>query len=139
MSRFSPGLILAFLISASNAEPKSDQVVSQLQKLCGDCHGAKKQKGKFALHDIGAKMAGSDIERWEKILEMLSIGDMPPEDEPQPGVEEKKQIIQWITEELQKVGHGPVKGTELPPKYGNRVDHDALFSGEHKGPAYTTS
>jgi hypothetical protein len=91
------------------------------------------------LHDIGAKMAGADIERWEKILEMLSISDMPPEDELQPGVEEKKQIIQWITEELRKVGHGPVKGTELHPKYGNRVDHDALFSGEHKGPANTTS
>jgi len=85
MSRFSLGFILAFLIFATIAKgAPGEQVVSQLQKLCADCHGAKKQKGKFALHDIGAKMAGADIERREKILEMLSIGDMPPEDEPQP-------------------------------------------------------
>ena len=141
MTRYSTGLLSAFLLFASiaNAAPTGDHVVSHLQKLCADCHGAKKQKGKFALHDIQPTMEGQDIERWEKILEMLSIGDMPPEEEPQPSLDDKKMLLKWITQELRKVGHGPVKGTELRPKYGNRVDHDALFSGEHKGPAFTTS
>ena len=82
---------------------------------------------------------GRDIERWEKILEMMSLGDMPPEDEEQLAPTERKAIVEWLTKELQAVGRGPVEGSEHFPRHGNRIDHDALFSGEHKGPAYTTS
>lgn len=84
-------------------------------------------------------MSGPDIEKWEKVLEMLSIGDMPPEDEPQPSAVEKAHLIKWIEGALEDAGLRESKGALALPGHGNRVDHDALFSGEHKGPAYTTS
>jgi hypothetical protein len=56
-----------------------------LAKHCVKCHGEKKQKADLVLHDIdGVVTTGKDIIRWEKVLEMVSLGDMPPEDEAQP-------------------------------------------------------
>ena len=44
----------------------------------------------------------------EKALEMIAIGDMPPDDaDPQPAAAERKWIAQWITVELKKIGRGP--------------------------------
>ena len=130
----------AGVVSAAAEETDAGSVVPLLQQLCADCHGEKKQKAKFALHDIDPDIAGGgDIERWEKILEMLSIGDMPPEDEKQPTAKQREQAVAWITDELKKIGRGPVEGSEVLPEHGNRIDHEALFSGEHKGPAYTRS
>ena len=132
--------LLALAAAHSAAAATADSVVPFLQNLCADCHGEKKQKAKFALHDINPDIAGGkDIERWEKILEMVSIGDMPPEDETQPTDAQRDTLVNWLTEELQKIGRGPIAGSEKLPKFGNRVDHDKLFSGEHKGPAYTSS
>jgi len=88
--QFHPSL-RALLIVAGGLVPamaeKSDSalVVPFLQEHCVDCLEEKKQKAKFALSDINPDIAGGgDLERWEKILEMISIGDMPPEDEVQP-------------------------------------------------------
>ena len=121
-------------------DSQAERFVPLLQELCADCHGEEKQKAKFALHDIDPDVSGGkDIERWEKILEMVSLGEMPPEDEPQPGREQRQQLVDWLTGELQQIGRGPVAGAGELPEAGNRIDHEALFSGEHRGPAYTSS
>ncbi len=104
---------LAVLLAAALsvcAEPPvsvgSAETLAFLKKHCVACHGPDKQKGRFALHDLGGTGAGPDLERREKILEMVSIGDMPPEDEPQPTREERAALVDWITGRLQAAGHG---------------------------------
>ena len=120
--------------------PDGKDLLPVLMERCASCHGEKKQKGKFALHDINPDIAGGkDVERWEKILEMVSLGDMPPEDEKQLTTAQRDVLVQWLTTELRGVGRDPVEGSEHLPAHGNRLDHNALFSGEHQGPAYTTS
>lgn len=60
--------------------PFQTKVQPFLRAYCVECHNADKAKADFRLDDIkGAITAGRDTERWEKALEMLSIGDMPPE------------------------------------------------------------
>ena len=131
---------ILFLIAGSVSADEGDSSVQLLSRFCIDCHNAKTHKAEFALHDINPDIAsGDDLERWEKILEMVSIGDMPPEDKPQPTKEQRRRLVDWLTKELQEIGRGPVAGTEALPKFGNRIAHDSLFSGEHKGPAYTRS
>lgn len=140
MRRLFLGLFVFTIASAFLKADEAARFLPLLQQKCAGCHGEKKQKGKFALHDINPNFAaGGDIERWEKILEMVSIGDMPPEEEPQLEVNDREELVQWLTTELQKLGRGPDKLAQVLPQHGNRVDHNALFSGEHKGPAYTTS
>ena len=121
--------------------PFQTKVQPFLRTYCVECHNADKAKADFRLDDIeGAITAGRDTERWEKALEMLSIGDMPPEKaERQPAKAQRQQVAAWIKTELKKIGRGPDDARLNRPEFGNRVDHEALFSGEHKGPAWSPS
>ena len=142
-------LLLVMLISCWAVAPaaatdvlKDDgaMALAFLRKYCVECHGAGVAGADFSLHDVDTNIAGGqDLERWEKIRELVSIGDMPPEDALQPQKEQRDQLLTWLEKELQKVGRGPVAGQMQMPAFGNRVDHDSLFSGEHQGPASTQS
>ena len=53
-----------------------------LKEHCQGCHGAERQKGKFRVHDLSFSL--SDLptaDRWQKILNVLNAGEMPPEEE----------------------------------------------------------
>ncbi|MEM7013777.1 MAG: DUF1588 domain-containing protein [Verrucomicrobiota bacterium] len=105
---------------------------------CVACHNAEKAKAKFRVDDLDPTVSEpGDFERWEKVLELVSIGDMPPEDEPQPSKSERREFVDWLTNELAKSGRGPGEARNDHPKFGNRVDHEELFSGEHEGPSFS--
>jgi hypothetical protein len=108
-------------------------------QYCIECHGETKQKADFFLHDIDPLITnGKDVERWEKALEMISNGDIPPDKADEfPGRSERRTIESWIGAELKKIGRGPDEGRLARPEFGNRVDHEELFSGEHLGPAFS--
>ncbi|MFT5123327.1 MAG: hypothetical protein ACI97B_001960 [Verrucomicrobiales bacterium] len=49
---------------------------------CITCHNADKQKGKLRLDDLPFTIADIETaERWQKVLNVLNAGEMPPEDE----------------------------------------------------------
>ena len=101
-----------------------------LTQHCAGCHDDEKQKGKFFLHDIdGSVTGGKDTVRWEKILEMVSLGDMPPEDEPRPSKVDRNRVEGWISNELSKIDRGLDPAKLALPHQANRVDHEELFSG----------
>lgn len=55
------------------------------QEHCTSCHDAKKQKGKFRVDDLPFTISTvEDAERWQKVLNQMNSGNMPPEDEEQP-------------------------------------------------------
>ena len=111
-----------------------------LEQHCVKCHGEKKKKAKFFLHDIdGVITNGKDVVRWEKILEMVSLQDMPPEDEDQPSKTERSKVLGWITAELRKIDRGQDEGKLRLPHQANRINHEELFSGEHTGPSSSPS
>jgi hypothetical protein len=138
-------LVLEISVAAESAPADSSEsdaslfgahIAPFLSTYCVDCHGEKKQKAKFALHDIdGAISAGKDVVRWEKILEMVSLREMPPDDETQPSKLERAKIQTWVARELRKIGRGHDLGKLALPHQANRIDHDALFSGERHGPS----
>jgi len=108
-----------------------------LEKYCASCHNQDKAKAKFRVDDISPDIAGGkDIVRWEKAQEMISLGDMPPSSaKNQPTEAERQALSGWIGVELKKVGRGKLEEALLHPDNGNRVPHEALFNGEHQGPA----
>jgi mono/diheme cytochrome c family protein len=56
-----------------------------LEDYCVKCHGAEKQKGKVRLDDLSFTITDlQTAERWQKILDQMNSGDMPPDDEKQP-------------------------------------------------------
>lgn len=69
------------------------------ETYCIKCHGPDKSKGNITLHTLdGDLAAGADgeMERWEKILEVMDLEEMPPEDEKQPTSAEREAVKGWI-------------------------------------------
>lgn len=53
-------------------------------------------KGKVDFSGIQTGADADDqFELWEKVAEMIEAGEMPPEDEPQLGADEKKRVLAW--------------------------------------------
>ena len=70
-------------------------------KYCVECHGPKKSKGDITLHTLdGAFELEQDLSHWEDVLEVLEVGEMPPEDEAQPTAQEREAIKKWIDNSL---------------------------------------
>lgn len=56
-----------------------------LKDYCVQCHGAEKQKGKFRVDDLPLVITDlASADRWQKVLNQMNSGDMPPDDEKQP-------------------------------------------------------
>ncbi len=65
-----------------------------LEKNCLGCHGPDKQKGKFRVDELTLAIADlPTAERWQKVLNALNSGDMPPEDETQPAPDTKADFL----------------------------------------------
>jgi len=69
--------------AADPAMPEKHRVL--FKEHCVSCHGPEKQKGKFRVDDLPLSITNVEIaEKWQKVLNALNSGDMPPEDEKQP-------------------------------------------------------
>lgn len=111
-----------------------------LKKHCLSCHGVNEPKGEFQVHDLlSGNFDPADAERWQNILEMVETGDMPPDKRSQPTLREREALKAAVNRQLEDYNVGKNAWEIELPRYANRVDHNALFSGEHKGPAYTAA
>ncbi len=72
-----------------------------LSEHCVRCHGEKKQKGNLRLdalpRDFAAPLSAS---HWADVMERISSGEMPPEEEPKPKAEDAARVVEWIAQQL---------------------------------------
>jgi len=74
-----------------------------LQKLCGDCHGAKKAKQDLQLSLLDHELAnGNDAETWQDVLDRVNLGEMPPPKAKQPTKAERRILVEWLTAGLRE-------------------------------------
>ena len=72
-----------------------------ISKFCVDCHNAKKDKGKIQLDNLTYKFNDvTSIHMWQDILDVLNVGEMPPEDEDQPSADELTKFIGEVAENI---------------------------------------
>ncbi|QDU26887.1 Planctomycete cytochrome C [Anatilimnocola aggregata] len=65
-----------------------------LRTSCQKCHGAEKQEGKFRVDDLPPVITNVEVaERWQKVLNALNSGEMPPEDEQQLDGKAKADLL----------------------------------------------
>jgi mono/diheme cytochrome c family protein len=74
-----------------------------LKRVCVGCHGSKKQKGKFRVDTLDPNLLkGKDVSWWLEVFDVISNGEMPPEDaEAQLTDSEKVQVVDWLSGEIQ--------------------------------------
>lgn len=132
------GILLSPSAAANQAPAFAPHAKQFFKAHCTKCHGEKKQKGNVTLHDLEAEFQSAPgSRRWLDVLSQLETGEMPPEDEKQPSLAQQEQIIADIKKQFHLAGN-PIELLRSAPKFGNYVDHEALFSGQHKGPSYST-
>lgn len=88
---------------AEEPDAYQSKVGPVFQKLCFSCHGETKQKGDLRIDALSADLVkGDDAETWQDVLDRLNLGDMPPRDAKQPTVAERRLLVDWLTQSLQK-------------------------------------
>lgn len=69
-----------------------------LKKYCFDCHNAEEKQGELDLARFqDVQQICADIRPWQRVVEMLRDGEMPPKDAtPQPEPDEMKSLQAWV-------------------------------------------
>lgn len=68
---------------------------------CLSCHNAEKQKGKVRLDDIAFSVDTVEkADLWQKVLNSINSGEMPPEDEKQPDPAAKTDFLDDLSRML---------------------------------------
>jgi hypothetical protein len=92
-----PGLLAAEAPSAPPRAEMHDRHRAFLEDHCKQCHGPEKQKGKFRVDDLPFAIEDlQNAERWQKILNSLNSGEMPPEEEQQPDRTRKADFLEEL-------------------------------------------
>lgn len=95
---------LLLAVPAHAAPPETgldDKHRALLREHCHSCHNAGKQKGKVRLDDIDFSV--DTVERadlWQKVLNSINSGEMPPEDETQPPADLKTEFLDDLSRML---------------------------------------
>lgn len=101
MSRLSLLILSGWLVPAVTA-PADDPPRAKMPERhraflnthCLRCHDAKTQRGKFRLDDLPFVLTdAATAERWQKVLNALNAGEMPPEGQKQPANEAKADFL----------------------------------------------
>ncbi len=73
-----------------------------LQNHCIRCHGVDEQNADRRFDTLGAELSDHQTaEHWQEILDIVNLGEMPPEDEPQPSADETKRFVAAVTRQLE--------------------------------------
>jgi hypothetical protein len=106
---FVPILLALGVSLASAASPQAgasdfDKAIQPfLQEHCDRCHNEKKHKGEFRLDTLSHDFEhGGSAMHWADILDRISSGEMPPEEEKQPKAEEAAKIVEWLAARLKE-------------------------------------
>ena len=96
---FVGGLCLFFAGLPLTAEKTS--LENHLSQYCFGCHGEEKTKGGLNLAQLlTQRPLIKNREQWNHVVDLVSAGDMPPEDEVQPNAEERRAILRFLDREL---------------------------------------
>ena len=75
----------------------SKHVAGFLQKHCVHCHGEKEPKADLALHVFRDEAAVvKEREQWQTVVDMVELGEMPPQGRPRPAAEEVAEFLKAV-------------------------------------------
>ncbi|MEO2033111.1 MAG: DUF1592 domain-containing protein, partial [Planctomycetaceae bacterium] len=101
MTNPSSFLTLALLLASTSIANADDQTSAFLRTHCIRCHGSENQKSDRRLDTLPVRIGSlADLERYQEIVNQLNLGEMPPEDEPQPSADERAKMIDRLTQKI---------------------------------------
>lgn len=96
--------LAAAMTSADAAVPTARMEAGHaafLKTNCGKCHAGADNESGVRLDDLPLEIATTEVaDRWQKVMNVLNSGEMPPEDEPQPERGAKTEFLADLAQEL---------------------------------------
>lgn len=96
--------LLANVLSAAPTVPGFDTLVKPiLQSTCSGCHNASVMSGGVNLAPyLDASTVAEDRPSWEKILQKIQLGEMPPKGVPRPPQVQLTAMVNFIQDQFDK-------------------------------------
>jgi mono/diheme cytochrome c family protein len=90
-------------VSAETGQTLPEMVRPFLNRHCQSCHGETLQEGGFQLDSLKEDFGSlHSAERWAEVMGRISSGEMPPEEQPRPTVEEIARVVEWIGQQIKE-------------------------------------
>jgi len=116
------GLLSILLAASAQAVDFSKDLQPLLRDHCYKCHGDEKQKGDVNLAEYkSVKAIADDPEMWNKVIDVIRSGDMPPAKEPKMADAEKEKLSGAIEDTL--TAALLARGLEPGPPIIRRLTH----------------
>ena len=78
-----------------------DEHFDFLSAYCLDCHDSLTEKGSVNLEDLSFQITNiQEAELWQKVLNTMNSGEMPPEDKKQPDEDEKADFLDALAQTM---------------------------------------
>jgi mono/diheme cytochrome c family protein len=71
-----------------------------LEKYCFRCHGPEKKKSGVRVDILDGSLEDEQLFLLKHVLKQLKEGSMPPKKARQPSVEERKVVLEWVSQVL---------------------------------------
>lgn len=82
------------IVAAADAESPAGPF---FERYCRKCHSGDNPRGNFAAASLTEDFSSKrSRDLWLTVLQQLSEGSMPPEDEPRPSLQELQAVTGWI-------------------------------------------
>ncbi|MDG2384432.1 MAG: DUF1588 domain-containing protein [Pirellulaceae bacterium] len=132
---------LSWAAEESGSQQSAFVAQSFLDAHCVSCHdGDSPEAGLSLSRASGDFEKPATVQLWQRVLEQIELGAMPPRNEPRPARADQRELSRYIVEQLARVGQRSTIGFKRrSPTYGNRLDHERLFDGSETSPAYSAA
>lgn len=79
-----------------------DDIEPILAETCFKCHGEKRQKADFRVDTLDPNLFdGDDVAWWLEVSDVITNGEMPPDDEEEMPDAYRSKVIEWLSTEIQ--------------------------------------
>ncbi|HEY8519334.1 MAG TPA: DUF1592 domain-containing protein [Gammaproteobacteria bacterium] len=120
----SVGLPAGYLVVRASLAPSVDDHRRLVDRYCLDCHNPIDLTADLALDELDLSHPERDADAWEKVIRKLRAGMMPPADAPKPPAEERRALISWLEERLDRAARErPNPGPALVRRL-NRAEYE---------------
>ena len=127
--------VLALLTLALGRAPAADkvpppvtftkQVAPLLKQYCTGCHGGTKPRGGVALDVFrDDASAAKSREVWDRVLQNVRAGDMPPANKPRPTVAEVETLAAWVETAFARADCGKIDPGRPTIRRLNRAEYN---------------
>ncbi|HSU89657.1 MAG TPA: DUF1592 domain-containing protein, partial [Terriglobia bacterium] len=92
----------ALMLSSAQNTPAQPPPRAVLDQYCVTCHNEKLHTAGLALDTLDVTNPAKNAETWEKVIEKLRQGSMPPAGRPRPDAATYRSVATWLENEIDR-------------------------------------